>query len=133
VRFLLDTNAVVAVLKNEPRVHTRIDELAVGDVGMPLLVLGELLYGAHRSARRAENLAAVVTLRTLFPVVPVTEAIIERYAASRAQLAARGRPKADFDLVIACTAIEHGAVLVTNDAALKDGAIEGLQVEDWLE
>ena len=30
----------------------------------------------------------------------------------------------DFDLVIACPAIEHGATLVTNDAASKVGAIE---------
>lgn len=44
----------------------------------------------------------------------------------------RGRIKGDFDLVIACTAMETGAVLVTNDGALKDGSIEGLVVEDWL-
>jgi predicted nucleic acid-binding protein len=45
----------------------------------------------------------------------------------------KGRSKTDFDLVIACTALEHGATLITNDAALKDGAIENLVVEDWLE
>jgi predicted nucleic acid-binding protein len=44
----------------------------------------------------------------------------------------RGRRKSDFDLVIACPAIEHRAALVTNDAALKDGTIDGLVVEDWL-
>jgi predicted nucleic acid-binding protein len=60
-------------------------------------------------------------------------AIVERYAAVRADVERRGRRKSDFDLVIACTAMEHGAVLVTNDAALKDGAIEGLVVEDWLD
>jgi len=31
--------------------------------------------------------------------------------------------------MIACTAIEHEAALVTHDAALKDGAIGGLVVE----
>ncbi len=35
--------------------------------------------------------------------------------------------------MIACTAIEHEATLVTHDAALKDGAIGGLVVEDWLD
>jgi predicted nucleic acid-binding protein len=44
----------------------------------------------------------------------------------------KGRSKTDFDLVIACTALEHGATLITNDAALKDGAIGDLVVEDWL-
>jgi predicted nucleic acid-binding protein len=34
--------------------------------------------------------------------------------------------------MIACTALEQEATLVTHDAALKDGAIEGLAVEDWL-
>jgi hypothetical protein len=27
---------------------------------------------------------------------------------------------------------KHGATLITNDAALKDGAIDDLVVEDWL-
>lgn len=35
--------------------------------------------------------------------------------------------------MIACTAIEHEATLVTHDAALKDGAIGGLVVADWLD
>jgi predicted nucleic acid-binding protein len=50
----------------------------------------------------------------------------------RADVERRGRAKSDFDLMIACTALEQGATLVTNDAALNDGAIEGLVVEDWL-
>jgi predicted nucleic acid-binding protein len=63
----------------------------------------------------------------------MTLSVVERYAVGRAAVELRGRRKSDFDLVIACTAIEQGAVLVTNDAALKDGAIEGLVVEDWLD
>jgi hypothetical protein len=34
--------------------------------------------------------------------------------------------------MIACTALEHEATLVRHDAALLDGAIDGLLVEDWL-
>jgi predicted nucleic acid-binding protein len=45
---------------------------------------------------------------------------------------ARGVAKGDLDILIACTALEHGATLVTNDAALKDGTIAELVVEDWL-
>ena len=40
--------------------------------------------------------------------------------------------KSDFDLIIACTALELDAVLVTNDQALLDGSIGGLQSENWL-
>jgi predicted nucleic acid-binding protein len=45
----------------------------------------------------------------------------------------RGIVKSDFDLVIACTALDHGAILVTNDGSLLDGRIDGLRVENWLE
>jgi predicted nucleic acid-binding protein len=62
----------------------------------------------------------------------VDAAVIERYALIRARLSQLGRPKGDFDLLIAATSIENAAVLVTNDAGLKDGSIEGLTVEDWL-
>ena len=50
----------------------------------------------------------------------------------RAGLVARGIAKGDLDLLIACTALAHGATLVTNDTALKDGSITQLVVEDWL-
>jgi predicted nucleic acid-binding protein len=59
--------------------------------------------------------------------------VVGRYAIVRAQVERIGRPKSDFDLVIACTTLEQQATLVTHDAALKDGTIEGLVVEDWLD
>lgn len=59
-------------------------------------------------------------------------AIAKRYAVVRAEVERVGRSKSDFDLLIACSALEHGATLVTNDGALKDGDILGLAVEDWI-
>jgi tRNA(fMet)-specific endonuclease VapC len=109
VKFVLDTNHLIGVLKSDPRVRSRADALSPRDVGIPLLALGEALYGAYRSARASENLTAIARLRAVLPVLPVTDSIVERYARVRADLAARGRPKGDFDLVIACTALEHGA------------------------
>lgn len=43
-----------------------------------------------------------------------------------------GKSAADFDLIIACTALDLGAALVTNDQALLDGSICGLGSETWL-
>jgi predicted nucleic acid-binding protein len=65
-------------------------------------------------------------------VLPFDVGVAARYAFVRAEVERKGRSKTDFDLVIACTALEHGATLITNDPALKDGAIENLVVEDWL-
>jgi tRNA(fMet)-specific endonuclease VapC len=65
-------------------------------------------------------------------VVPVTLLVADRFGVVKAQLRARGKLKADFDLVIAATALELGATLVTNDGPLLSGDIEGLFVDNWL-
>jgi predicted nucleic acid-binding protein len=131
VKYVLDTNIVSRVLDGDERALAALAAVEPQDVGIPLLVLAELLFGAEKSARREANLKRVEVITQRFPVLPMTLSLVERYAVVRAAVERRGRRKSDFDLVIACTAIEHGAVLVTNDAALKDRAIVGLVVEDW--
>jgi predicted nucleic acid-binding protein len=44
----------------------------------------------------------------------------------------KGINKTDLDLLIAARALDLGAFLVTNDRALLDGAIPGLDVEHWV-
>ena len=92
----------------------------------------KLLFGALRSRRREANLARVRDLQARVRTVPLTQATIESYADVRAALTSSGIAKSDFDLLIACTALEHGAVLITADRALLDGRISGLQAENWL-
>ena len=132
MKYVLDTNVVSRVLDGDERVLLPLAEVESRDVGIPLLVLAELLFGAEKSGRRDENRKRIQVITEQFPMLPMGLAIVRRYAAVRADVERHGRRKSDFDLVIACTALEHGAVLVTNDAALKDGAIDGLVVEDWL-
>jgi tRNA(fMet)-specific endonuclease VapC len=132
VRYVLHTNIVIAALKQHPGVLSKLADVDAADVGIPLLVVGELMFGALRSQRVEANLEEIRRLRSHFPILPVGEAVIERSAGARARLADRGSPKGDFDLIIAWTAMEHAATLVTNDGGLKDGTVDGLAVEDWL-
>jgi tRNA(fMet)-specific endonuclease VapC len=131
VKYVLDTNVVVRLLAGDEGVLTHLSDVDPSDVGIPLLVLAELLFGAERSARRDENRERIQRLTERLGMLPLGLAVVRRYAIVRANVERRGRRKSDFDLMIACTALEHDATLVTHDAALKDGAIEGLAVEDW--
>jgi tRNA(fMet)-specific endonuclease VapC len=54
-------------------------------------------------------------MRESFPVLPVTEPIIEVFAEHRAQLRAQGTMIADLDLLIASTALYHDLDLVTRN------------------
>lgn len=56
---LLDTNIIVAFLSGDPQVQERLD--AASELLLPLVVLGELYYGAAHSGRPQQNAAEVET------------------------------------------------------------------------
>jgi tRNA(fMet)-specific endonuclease VapC len=134
VIWLLDTNMLVYARNGKTPVAARLDQAwEQGDVVTSLLAVGELIYGAEKSARREENLAAVEQqLAMLDGILPLTVEIVHRFGRLKADLDRRGVTKQDIDLHIVATAIEAGATLVTNDRALLDGSIPGLTVENWL-
>lgn len=129
---MLDANIAIAAMNGVAAVRDRLARIGAAEVGIPLVAIAELVFGAYRSRRREENLARVTALRQTVHVLPVTDEVVDRYGATRADLESRGIVKSDFDLVIACTALEQGAVLVSSDRALLDGSIAGLQAENWL-
>ena len=58
MNYLLDTNAVIAVLKNEPALVRERLRQAVSEgsaIAVSTVVLFELWYGVARSAQRREN------------------------------------------------------------------------------
>lgn len=103
------------------------------EVGVPIVAVAELLFGAHKSRRRDENLGRIAALRRSIAVLPLSDRVVDLYGATRAVLEAKGVVKSDFDLIIACTALEHEATLVTSDRGLLDDSIPGLRAENWLE
>lgn len=65
MRYVLDTNIAVALLEQRPQVTESVAELSPLDVGLPVLVLAELLFGARRSKRVDANLERVERLATI--------------------------------------------------------------------
>jgi tRNA(fMet)-specific endonuclease VapC len=130
--YVLDSNIVIAAMNGVPSVASRLDRVDAEDVAVPAVAIAELLYGAYRSRRREENLARIVALRHQIATLWLTDAIVNRYGSLRAELQSRGIAKSDFDLLIAATALDAGATLVTHDQALLDGTIAALPVQDWL-
>jgi tRNA(fMet)-specific endonuclease VapC len=60
LRYLLDTNICIYIAKQRPpSVAQRFSQLAVGSVGMSLITLGELRYGAEKSSQRAQALDTI--------------------------------------------------------------------------
>lgn len=79
--------------------------------------LEEVWYGfsLRPSARMAREFSFL--LDTFAEIIPVTDAIARRCAVLRAAQARRGHVRSQADMLIAATAYEHGAVLVTRNVA----------------
>jgi tRNA(fMet)-specific endonuclease VapC len=56
-RFLLDTNIVIALLQGDDAVLSNLDRAS--EVFISAVALGELFFGAAKSARSSENTAKV--------------------------------------------------------------------------
>lgn len=127
--YLLDTNAVIAVLKDaESPVGQRLRREAPGDVFISSIVLHELFYGAFKSARVERNLAAVERLR--FGVLDFSAEDARAAGMVRAALAQKGTPIGPYDVLIAGQALARGLVLVTwNESEFR--RVDGLLCETW--
>jgi tRNA(fMet)-specific endonuclease VapC len=63
-------------------------------------------------------------------VLPISDAILDRAADLWVTAGKKGSPRSDADLIIAATALEHGYVLATGNAA-HFSWIPGLTLDDW--
>ena len=128
MRYLLDTSAVIALLKMHPGLVARLRRQRPQDIGLPVIVLHELLCGAYKSRRVAENLARVDALQ--FEVLDFDQEDARRAAEIRAVLGAAGAQIGSYDVLIAGQALERGLILVTHNIG-EFSRVAGLQMEDW--
>ena len=128
MRFLLDTNAVIAVMAGKPAVLDRLRQQALRDVAVSAIVIHELRYGASKSARQAENHARIDALR--FEVVPFDAEDARQAGEVRAALARAGTPIGGYDLLIAGQALARDLILVTHNVREFE-RVAGLRFEDW--
>ncbi len=134
MNYLLDTNAVIALLRNNPpRVRDRL-RLVVSRgaaVAVSSIVLYELWYGVARSERRRENAERLrVFLSGNIAVVPFGEEDAMAAGDLRAALERAGTPVGPYDLLIAAQARRNGTTLVTANVS-EFARVDGLVWQDW--
>jgi tRNA(fMet)-specific endonuclease VapC len=133
VTFVLDTNAVSAVMKGDARVLARLRQASRQDVLVPQPVFAEITYGIARLPRSRKKEA----LQQRFELVKSqlgraewTDAVSEAFGAIKAHLERKGTRIEDFDAAIAAHAQAWEATLVTANVAHM-ARVPGLRVENW--
>ena len=129
--YMLDTNICIYVIKNRPaEVQDRFNRLA-GQLCISSIALGELHYGAEKSARRAENLEAIEGFVDRLEVLPFANRAALHYGQIRAQLEREGRVAGTHDMLIGAHARSEDLTIVTNNVREFE-RVPGLSVENWL-
>jgi tRNA(fMet)-specific endonuclease VapC len=128
MKFLLDTNAVIALLKGHTAFRDRLLRHAPRDFALPAIVMHELFYGAYKSQRVEANVARLEGLR--FERLDFDLEDARCSGELRAQLARLGTPIGPLDTLIAGQAMARSLTVITHNRREFD-RIGGLSVEDW--
>jgi tRNA(fMet)-specific endonuclease VapC len=128
-RFMLDTNTASSLMKGQSSVVARLSAEAPERLCLSVVTEAELLFGIAKRPEARKLRIAVDELLAAIEVVAWSSATARRYATIRAELERRGKPLGALDLLIAAHAVQHDAVLVTNDKAFS--VVPGLRLEDW--
>jgi tRNA(fMet)-specific endonuclease VapC len=131
VIYLLDTNVCIRfVNRSNHGVVVRMSKLGPDALRMSVVTVAEMLNGALRSPRSAENLRTLREFRDTIASVPFDDDAAEHAGRIRAELAGRGRQIGWNDVLIAATARAQQMTLVTHNLS-EFSRVEGLRVEDW--
>jgi len=128
MKFLLDTNAVIALMQGHPGFRAELERHQPQDFALSSIVAHELYYGAYKSQRVETTLARVAGLRFEMLDFDREDAICA--GKIRAQLALAGTPIGPFDSLIAGQAMARSLTVITHNRREFD-RISGLRIEDW--
>jgi tRNA(fMet)-specific endonuclease VapC len=128
VKFLLDSNAVIALMKGNPGFLGRLRQHQPQDFGLPAIVVHELFYGANKGLRIAQNVARVEALQ--FQTVEFDREDARQAGEIRAKLAAAGTSIGPYDVLIAGQALARALTLITHNTR-EFQRVPGLVMADW--
>ena len=131
LRYLLDTNIVIYVLKQRPIEVLATFNANASRMAISSITLAELLHGAENSSRVSENMATIEDFCSRLEGVPYGPKAAQHYGAIRAALEKLGQPIGVNDLHIAAHARSEGLVLVTNNVG-EFARVPALEVENWV-
>jgi tRNA(fMet)-specific endonuclease VapC len=131
LRYMLDTNICIYVIKNRPaQLRERFNNIA-DQLCISVVTLAELIYGAEKSARPHENLAVVEQFCARLDVLAFAERAASHYGQLWADIERAGQPVGIHDMMIGGHARSEGLTVVTNNLR-EFQRMPGLRLENWL-
>lgn len=131
MKWMLDTDTCIAIIKKHPVALKKLRGKSIGQVGLSSITLGELAFGADKSSRPKDAHVALSEFLLALEIAAFDDHAAMRYGEVRASLARLGKPVGPLDTLIGSHAHALDVILVTHNTR-EFAQIEGLRLEDWI-
>lgn len=126
-KFLLDTNIVIALFKNDNLVINKITE--VKEIFISNITVGEMYFGAYKSSKVENNIKQVDSFVASNKILNCDSTTAKHYGKIKNKLKIKGKPIPENDVWIAAIAMQYDLILVSRDKHLQE--IENLSLQKW--
>lgn len=110
---ILDTNIIIHIMKGDAVVADAVRKIR--GIYVPVIVLGELLFGAEKSHLKQSNRDKYLQFCLSYPLLDVTKDVAQNYGGLKYALQAKGTIIPENDMWSGAIAITHGMTVLTKD------------------
>lgn len=122
---ILDSNIIIDLFRGDIKTIEKLQHISL--IYVPVIVLGELFYGANISNQVQKRLDEIEDFTTTVRLLNCDKQSAKYYGQVKAQLKRAGTPIPENDIWIAAIGLQHNLIVLTNDQHFLK--ITGLRVE----
>jgi tRNA(fMet)-specific endonuclease VapC len=132
MKYMLDTNICVSLIRQKPAgLVARLTGHLPGEVGVSIITVAELSFGAQKSAQSRQNMLALEQFLLPLEVADFDRPASDTYGLIRAYLERSGNTIGSMDMLIGAHALSLEVTLATNNTREFE-RIPNLRIEDWM-
>ncbi|MEI6122829.1 MAG: type II toxin-antitoxin system VapC family toxin [Bacteroidota bacterium] len=130
MKYLLDTNICVHFFRGKYNLFEKLNQVHLKNCAISEITLAELVFGAENSSNPQKNHKLIEVFSMQVSILPIFDSIYI-YGKEKARLRKAGTLISDFDLLIGCTAVEKGLVMVSENVREFE-KITDIKLENWI-
>ena len=131
MRYMLDTNICIYIIKNKPKkVIMELKRHKPSEICVSAITYAELTHGVEKSMAVEKNRLALALLFSNIEVLDFDTKAAIHYGKIRAYLEKQGTPIGPLDMMIASHAMSLGYTVVTNNIKEFE-RVPDLKLENW--
>ncbi len=131
MKYMLDTNICIYIIKNKPiKIFRKFEKINPKEVCISSITSSELWYGVNKSSSFEKNAIALEEFLSPIAILEYDEVASKHYGKIRSDLESKGKIIGSMDLLIAAHALSKNLTLITNNTK-EFKRVNNLKVENW--